>query len=260
MGSEVKDRLDREREFHDARFDGEDSRNSGRFYAINKASDRFFRDAIEALPAGSNFLDYGCGEGAYCAVHAAENGHSVTAIDISPVAVEKARERAEEFGVADRIEFGVMNAEDLQLPDASFDAVGGLGVLHHLDLELGLDNITRVMKSDATAFFVEPMGHNPAINMYRDRTPSERTPDEHPLMTEDVDAIGSRFERCDATYFHLLGLLAIPAIGRSFLDPLVDRLDQLDRVLFDHVSPARKFAWMVGLQMSRPRAAATAPR
>lgn len=79
--AEVKDRLEREREFHDARFDGEDSRHSGRFYAINKASDRFFREVIESLPPGSAFLDYGCGEGAYCGIHAAEHGHQVTAID-----------------------------------------------------------------------------------------------------------------------------------------------------------------------------------
>jgi SAM-dependent methyltransferase len=253
-------RLDRERLFHDERFANEDSRRSGRFYAINKAGTRFYEAAIERLPSGSRFLDYGCGEGAYCAIHAALNGCEVSAIDISSIAIEQAAARASEAGVRDRISFQVMDAEDLSFDDSSFDAIGGLGVLHHLNLARSLENLVRVMTPRGRAFFVEPLGHNPAINMYRYRTPDERTADEHPLLADDLRTISSRFAAFDASYFHLLGLLAIPAVGRDLLDPLVDRLEGLDRRLFRRFAPARKYAWMVGLEMSRPVQAATPVR
>jgi SAM-dependent methyltransferase len=249
----VSDRIEREREFHDARFGEESGRPSDRFYHINASSDGFFRRIIEALPEGSRLLDYGCGEGAYCGIHAAANGHRVTAIDISPVAIEQAHRRAEEAGVADRIDFQVMNAEELSFPDDDFDAVGGLGVIHHLDIGRAIDNVTRVLKPDGSAFFVEPLGHNPLINLYRNRTPDERSADEHPLLEADLARVGERFEYFEPTYFHLLGLLAIPAIDRSFLDPLVRRLDDWDQALFRRSSRARKYAWIVGMEMSGPR-------
>ena len=170
----MSDRLARERNFHDARFaDGEEGRSAGRFYAVNAASDGYFRRQIESLPEGTKLLDYGCGDKAYCAFHAAACGHSVTAIDISPVAIDRAREEAERLGLAERIDFRVMNAEELELEPDSFDVVGGLGVLHHLELDAALENVTRVLKPGGSTFFVEPLGHNRLINLYRDRTPEQ---------------------------------------------------------------------------------------
>lgn len=252
----MSDRLEREREFHDARFgDDDEGRPSDRFYQINAASDRYYRDIIDRLPEGSKVLDYGCGAGAYCAYYAAEVGHDVTAVDLSPVAIEQAKQQAEERGLAERITFQVMNAEELSFPDDSFDAVGGLGVLHHLNLSAALENVRRVMKPDGLAFFVEPLGHNPAINQFRRRTPEQRTPDEHPLVVGDLDLISDQFAECDATFFHLLGLLAIPVMNRSFAEGLLRRLDHWDQALFRHVKHARRYAWMVGLELSGPRKA-----
>jgi 2-polyprenyl-3-methyl-5-hydroxy-6-metoxy-1,4-benzoquinol methylase len=80
-------------------------------------------------------LDYGCGEGAYAAIHAARRGHQVTAVDISPVAIDRARQNARDAGVDGSIAFHVMNAEALELEPASLDFICGLGVIHHLDIE-----------------------------------------------------------------------------------------------------------------------------
>lgn len=249
----MDDRLERERSFHDARFaDHGEGRAAGRFYAINAASDRYFRDAIDAIASGSRLLDYGCGDGAYCALHAAERGHRVTAIDISPVAIDHAREKAERLEVADRINFKVMNAEHLELPDDGFDAVIGLGVIHHLDIASSMREITRVLTGAGHAVFVEPLGHNPFINLFRRRTPDQRTADEHPLLVSDFELIGNYFDELDATYFHLLGLLAIPLHRRSFLERSVSALDAADRALFRRVKAARRHAWIVGIRLSSP--------
>ena len=247
----MDDRLQREIEFHDARYSKDrETRDSDRFYAINAASDRYFRDAIDALAPGSKMLDYGCGEGGYAALHAAQAGHDVVAIDISPVAIENAREEADKLGVAEQIDFRVMNAEDLDSESDAFDLVCGLGVLHHLDLAVAVKEIARVTKPSGAGVFVEPLGHNPVINLHRNRTPEQRTPDEHPLLMSDFDILKSGFAAIDVEYFHLLGLLALPFTERPSFPKLLARLDAMDRVLFR--TPLRRWAWSAGIRLTGP--------
>ena len=247
----TEDRLEREREFHDSRFSDEQGRPADRFYAINKASDGFYKAELAARPAGSEVLDYGCGEGAYAAIEAARLGHSVMAIDLSPVAIEHARRDAEAAGVAQNIDFRVMNAEKLDVEADAFDFVCGLGVIHHLDLDASLPEVARVMRPSARALFIEPLGHNPVINLYRRRTPDQRTVDEHPLVMDDLPIVRKHFAQVDETYFHLLGLLALPMVGRPRFDQVLDRLDALDRVAFR--TALRRYAWMIALRLAGPR-------
>lgn len=248
------DRLAREQAFHDARFaEGGPHRSADRFYVVNRASDAYFRARLDAVPAGAKVLDYGCGDGAYGALHAATRDDlQITAIDLSPVAIEHARERARSAGVEDRIDFRVMNAEQLEFPDDEFDFVVGLGVLHHLDLTSSLREIRRVLKPDGGGAFVEPLGHNPLINLYRRRTPDQRTSDEHPLLVADIELIGRSFRSCEAEYFHLFGLLALALVGTRYLSGAVRKLDALDQVCFREVPYLRRHAWMVGLSVAGP--------
>jgi ubiquinone/menaquinone biosynthesis C-methylase UbiE len=245
------DRLQREREFHDSRFSDERGRPAARFYAINKGSDTFYKAELAKQPPGSEVLDYGCGEGAYAAIEAARQGHRVMAIDLSPVAIEHARSKAEDAGVAANIDFQVMNAEALDVEADRFDFVCGLGVIHHLDLEASLAEVARVMKPSAGALLIEPLGHNPVINAYRRRTPDQRTVDEHPLVMDDLSIVRAHFAQVDETYFHLLGLLALPLVGRRRFDDVLDGLDALDRVVFR--TRLRRYAWMLALRLTGPR-------
>jgi ubiquinone/menaquinone biosynthesis C-methylase UbiE len=251
---ESADRLAREQEFHDSRFaEGQPHRSADRFYIINRESDAYFRARLNAVRPGAKILDYGCGDGAYGALHAATRDDlDITAIDLSPIAIEQAAGRAREAGVAERIDFRVMNAEQLELPDDEFDYVVGLGVLHHLDLAASLREIRRVLKPDGGGVFVEPMGHNPFINLYRNRTPDQRTSDEHPLLVSDLDAIARSFRSCEASYFHLLGLLALPLAGTRYMSRALRRLDALDQVVFRGLPYLQRHAWMVGLSVTGP--------
>jgi SAM-dependent methyltransferase len=247
----MEDRVVREREHHDARFaEGSVERSANRFYAINDASSQFFERQIEKTAQGGRVLDYGCGAGVYAGLHAAKLGYEVTAIDISPVAIERARAEAAKLGVADRIDFQVMNAESLKFPDGNFDMICGTGVIHHLELDASLRECARVVRPDGRVAFVEPLGHNPIINLYRKRTPEQRTVDEHPLVASDFDILRRYFREVDATYFHLLGLLALPLVGRARFQSLLQRLDAADRALFK--TPLRRYAWLVGLELAGP--------
>jgi SAM-dependent methyltransferase len=69
---------------------------------------------------GQNVLDVACGTGVV-AVTAARRGAVVSALDLSPVLLERARHNADLAGMA--IEFTEGDAEALPYPDASFDVV-----------------------------------------------------------------------------------------------------------------------------------------
>ena len=58
-------------------------------------------------------LDVGCGWGGFPLWAATKHGASVVGITLSPPQAEKARQRAEEAGVADRVEIRVMDYRDL---------------------------------------------------------------------------------------------------------------------------------------------------
>jgi SAM-dependent methyltransferase len=248
----VNDRIARERAFHDARFADElGARPADRFYAVNRASNAYFQRIIDAAPPGARVLEIGCGDGAYAALYAASRGLSVTAVDVSAVAIEHAHAEAERRGLAGRIEFAIMNAEELDLDTRSFELVCGLGVLHHLDFQRALREASRVSTTDGVAVFVEPLAHNPVLRLYRRLTPAQRTVDELPLSTKDLEALQRHFAKTQIDYFHLLTMLALPLAGRTSFEPVIGRLEALDRLVFR--SPLRRWAWMVGMQLTGPR-------
>jgi SAM-dependent methyltransferase len=246
-------RLEREREFHDRAF-AEDVRASAkRFYAVTGAMLAWYEGVLSAHADGARVLEYGCGPGSR-AFHLARSGAHVLGIDISPVAIEQAAARGRAEGLAERLEFRVMDAEQLELPDGGFDVVCGSGILHHLSLGRAYGEIARVLKDDGIAVFTEPLGHNPAINAYRNRTPALRTVDEHPLLVGDLALAESFFAQVTTRFFALTSLLAIPLRERPGFERLLGALDAFDRWLFRVAPPLRREAWMVGMTLSRPRA------
>jgi SAM-dependent methyltransferase len=75
-------------------------------------------------------LDIGCGLGDN-AIFLASRGYSVTGLDGSPAAIEQARSRAAEAGVA--VSFGVADATNLTGYDGRFDTVIDSALYHCLD-------------------------------------------------------------------------------------------------------------------------------
>lgn len=176
----------------------------------------------------------------------------MTAVDLSEQAIEQARGRARDHGVESRIDFRVMNAEALEFPPGSFDLVCGNGVLHHLHLERSLTEVARVLAPGGRALFSEPMGHNALINLYRARTPEQRTPDEHPLLLQDLALAERYFAEVEATFFHLASLLALPFRASKRFDGLLAKLEAADQALFRRLPAIQRFAWVVVLDLRHP--------
>ena len=85
-------------------------------------ADRWLAEILPALPAGEHLriLDVGCGAG-FFSVLLARQGHIMTGIDLTPEMIDMARLQAQEDGV--EAEFMIMDAENPNFPEGSFDAI-----------------------------------------------------------------------------------------------------------------------------------------
>jgi len=182
----------------------------------------------------------------------------VTGIDISDGAIDQARETARSEGIEARFE--VMDAENLAFPADSFDLVCGTGIIHHLELNNAFAQIVRVLRPGGVAVFAEPLGHNPLINWYRDRTPDQRTPDEHPLVVSDFALARRYFGAVGVHPFHLLSLFTVPFRNSGAFPGLLRASDAADRALFRVIPYMARHAWTAVLVMEGPqKAPMTAP-
>jgi cyclopropane-fatty-acyl-phospholipid synthase len=84
------------------------------------------------LKEGDRVLDVGCGWGGFPLWAATRHGANVVGITLSPPQAEKARQRAEEAGVADRVEIRVMDYRDLAGSGERFDAIASIGMVEHV--------------------------------------------------------------------------------------------------------------------------------
>jgi cyclopropane-fatty-acyl-phospholipid synthase len=84
------------------------------------------------LKQGDRVLDVGCGWGGFPLWAATRHGASVVGITLSPPQAEKARQRAEHAGVADRVEIRVMDYRDLAGSGERFDAIASIGMVEHV--------------------------------------------------------------------------------------------------------------------------------
>ncbi len=90
-------------------------------------------------------LEFGCGTGT-TAVHHAPHVQHIDAIDISENMVEIGRGKAREAGI-DNITFTRGTLAEFNAPDASFDAVLGLNVMHLLpDWQAAIGEVARILK------------------------------------------------------------------------------------------------------------------
>ncbi len=130
---------------------------------------------IEAarLGPGVRCLELGCGTGEFTS-RLVESGCELVALELSETTAAVCRER-----VGGHAEVVVGNAETGEgLDGREFDAIVGVSVLHHLNLDLALANSFRLLRSGGQFAFSEPNMANPQIWAERN-IPIVRAPSAH---------------------------------------------------------------------------------
>ena len=224
------------------------------FYAWGAldAADAYACSLIDQ-PAGRLMLDLGCGRGAH-AVRFAQSGACVVAVDLSGGMVAMTQQRAIATGVADRVAVQQMSAESLGFADATFDYIFGHSVLHHIDLAVTRQEVHRVLKPGGRAVFLEPLDHNPILNLFRRLTPWRRTPTEKPLSLADLRFFAEPFAHSAHREFYLLALGAfifVPLRDRSLFQHTLHLLNAVDQRMFHQLPGLRQYAWVTVLDVQR---------
>jgi ubiquinone/menaquinone biosynthesis C-methylase UbiE len=123
-------------------------------WGVTNPVGRSMVDALDLEP-GATILDLACGPGdiGFLALEAAGPEGKLIATDFSAQMVEVARRRGEKLGL-DRVEYREMNAEAMDLPDDSVDAiVCRWGFMLMLDPQTALKESRRVLRDSGRLSF-----------------------------------------------------------------------------------------------------------
>ena len=238
----ITDQNLREKNFHNNLQSKTKGRFENIFYkAIYNSIDDFF-NFLEKNSINSEVLDYGCGIGHSLTKVIKFNPRKITGIDISEVSIKKAKNSIQDLN--SNIELMVDNCEKTKFKENTFDIVYGSGILHHLNMSVCLEEINRILKPGGKLLFIEPLGTNPLINFYRKLTPNSRSEDEHPLVSQDFNLIGNRFNKIKVKYYGFFTLLFFPFYSSPKNSIIFKILKNVDQFLFK-INIFKKLAWSV---------------
>lgn len=191
-----------------------------RFYsreALAKENDMAFKFLGDLR--GKNLLFYGSGAHYSLIREFVKKGAKVIAIDISPASINILYKACKREGLWKSVTPLVMDCESLGFGDESIDIVFGRSIVHHLDVDTSLREISRVLKPTGKFTVLEPLGMNPLINLYRRLTPKSRTTGEHPLVSADLKLFNRYFHKIDRHYLYFLTIIA-------YIYKLLDKNDE----------------------------------
>jgi ubiquinone/menaquinone biosynthesis C-methylase UbiE len=251
-----KRRAELERQYHESEDRArQDSRMIRSLYGsgVFEEALAYHRKALGDIE-GRRVLDYGCG-GGYESARLRALGARVVGFDISRTRLAEAQDHLLDNDAGLAVDLVQCAAGKLPFADASFDAVHGKWILHHLELEDDVPEIVRVLKSGGRAAFIEPLVHNPVLQTYRRLTPHLRSPDERSLSMKDLQSVGSHFHTWQHKEFVLFSVL--PALASALMPGgrppprLRERLQRLDRKLMDVLPVLGRYCWETVILLER---------
>jgi len=244
--------------FHDKKYS--DHQSFPFHYSINPTY-KIFKEMKTMLGdvSGKQIVEYGCGTG-WVMLELAEMGGIVSGFDISKEAIVQSGHFLESQNVSN-CDLRIMGAESLEYDDNSFDIAFGFAILHHLNLDLAIKELFRILKPGGTAYFAEPLSYNPIINFYRKLTPSYRTADERPLSFSDIDKFKETFQSVFHREYYLVSILGIAFVYvpllRKYCDKIISYLSVVDNYLYKVFPFLRKYSWYSVLVLRKASSAAS---
>lgn len=247
----MDERTIREQSFHDQRFaEDHGQRPQDPFYVTVRGAKQLLIEKVRSCATESSVgLEIGCGIGDTIEDLLSRRPFTAHGIDISNTAIALARERFASANPSPHL--AVMDANNLEYADDSFDFVYGYGVLHHLQLPHAFMELRRVLKPGGRFIFMEPLGTNPIINLYRRATPNDRSPDETPFTLQHFSELRYCFESPELTFFGGTSLGGIllgqwPQVQHGFLAAAT----RLDKTLLK-LPGLWPLAWMVVINATK---------
>lgn len=187
-------------DFHNNRFQNKDIREQlGKKYSCIKHAYEKFESLIWNGSRESRVLELGFGKGQYT-LASTQKYRQIFALDLNHTACKKVETEK-------KINAFVGTANQLPFQTDSIDLVYGLGLLHHCEPRLVLNEVVRVLKSEGRAYFLEPLAGNPVLEFYRKFTPKMRTSDEQPFDESQIQDLLRSYEALRVQRF---GLLTLP--------------------------------------------------
>jgi ubiquinone/menaquinone biosynthesis C-methylase UbiE len=228
----LEQRQTREAEFYNRLYarpaTWEDVRRCGRF-PYTRQFIRTLGDCRE-----KTILDLGCGRG-FLSVNLALSlrPHRLIGIDISSEAIARATALAQLCGVQDICEFKVGSAHALPLAGGSVDAVVGVAILHHLEIDVAAPELARVLRPGGQIHLAENNGDNPLLRaahavLNRYGWFRRESDDAHPLTRGEIDRFARPFDRVEITvpYVELFRTLSYGQRPLSRFEPGLRLLDR----------------------------------
>jgi len=263
MENNIEQRKAIEAEFHDKLRDKElekrpaefDHLTSNRkYYMAARKSQALMKELVTRYSKGKVGLDYCCGEGENAIIMAKGGAVRAYGMDISPYSIGVCKKIAEKEGLADKTDFKVMDAENLQFPDNFFDFIVCAGVLHHLDVKKAYPQLARVIKPDGIVICSEPLAYNPIFQLYRRSTPHLRTKweMEHILTKNDVMLSLDYFRDIEIRFFNLATLASVALRNTRIFLPVLSVLEKIDSVLLK-IPGLRWLAWQSIYILKNPK-------
>ena len=249
QNNENINRIIREKNWHNQTFETDVRKNMHKYYSLGITDIILNRLLIELKNSDSIFLEYWCGTGYYL-INISNKIKKGIGIDISDILIEKAKKNAKENSV-ENIDFYIMDAMNTTFDDEYFDIIHSNAILHHLNLELSLNEIKRILKNNGTAMFLEPLATNPVIALYRKLTPKARTPDEQPLRIKDIKMIKKIFPSTKISYYSFFTLFAVPFRNTKLFSQMLTILTFLDKIILNKYSPFKWLAWVCILVLKK---------
>lgn len=251
------ERLAKEAAFQDQRMtqalDGK-TEFRDKFYFVNRLALEKYESYHQDL-GNRKVVVVGCSDGMVTIL--ARRRIHIEGTDISAVSLEKLQRSIDKEGLGQFASTRLMNAENLEYPDASIDVITCSGVLHHIDCDKALRSWARCIKTDGSIFVFEPLAFHPLAALFRFLTPRMRTPDEHPLRPRDFALMREYFDVVDRHDYSLTTPICAAIAVVPGLQGLAARLlpffEATDSVLLRTLPLLRNVCWVTVVKLERPR-------
>lgn len=233
--SNWRQRVERERDFHNQRVgdaSASESMAMRGWWESPGGQVRFrrrvnmFRQALPKSRVSPRVLVIGCGDGLW--IEEFTRFAMITAIDVSDKMVEDLKQRT--FTSTTVIE--VQDCHQLHYQDETFDAVFANSVLHHLDLQIALPELARVLTTEGQLIAAEPNRNNPLVRfMYRSQKSRQKfdlTHDEEAFTKSQIlTHLSLFFQNSEVRYFDFWHPVLGSNENRKYLSKSLQALEKV---------------------------------